>query len=107
MFFLLFKTVETFVIKRRILINGAMQNFLFKSSKEDSPLKATDFGLSDYIKPGTFTLKEVALLSLLCCFSVLHRFTSLHVKVTQHVNIFEICETFFLEGLTNCDHEFL
>lgn len=33
-------------------MNAAMQNFLFKSPKEDSPLKATDFGLSDYIKPG-------------------------------------------------------
>ncbi|KAJ8764480.1 hypothetical protein K2173_006220 [Erythroxylum novogranatense] len=28
------------------------ENFLFKSSKEDSALKATDFGLSDFIKPG-------------------------------------------------------
>lgn len=28
------------------------ENFLFKSQKEDSILKATDFGLSDYIKPG-------------------------------------------------------
>lgn len=28
------------------------ENFLFKSSKEDSPLKATDFGLSDFIRPG-------------------------------------------------------
>ncbi|KAL2333794.1 hypothetical protein Fmac_015007 [Flemingia macrophylla] len=28
------------------------ENFLFKSSKEDSILKATDFGLSDFIKPG-------------------------------------------------------
>ncbi|ONM20508.1 Calcium-dependent protein kinase 28 [Zea mays] len=28
------------------------ENFLFKSKKEDSPLKATDFGLSDFIKPG-------------------------------------------------------
>ncbi|CAM6100741.1 unnamed protein product [Calypogeia fissa] len=28
------------------------ENFLFKSQKEDSMLKATDFGLSDYIKPG-------------------------------------------------------
>ncbi|KAM7520088.1 hypothetical protein LguiB_019050 [Lonicera macranthoides] len=27
-------------------------NFLFKSPKEDSPLKATDFGLSDFIRPG-------------------------------------------------------
>lgn len=28
------------------------ENFLFKSKDTDSPLKATDFGLSDYIKPG-------------------------------------------------------
>ncbi|XP_076955295.1 calcium-dependent protein kinase 28-like [Bidens hawaiensis] len=28
------------------------ENFLFKSRKEDSPLKATDFGLSDFIRPG-------------------------------------------------------
>ncbi|WOL12962.1 calcium-dependent protein kinase 4 [Canna indica] len=28
------------------------ENFLFKSAIEDSPLKATDFGLSDFIKPG-------------------------------------------------------
>ncbi|KAL3723733.1 hypothetical protein ACJRO7_035839 [Eucalyptus globulus] len=28
------------------------ENFLFKSSKEDSPLKAIDFGLSDFINPG-------------------------------------------------------
>ncbi|KAL9393929.1 hypothetical protein Peur_013214 [Populus x canadensis] len=28
------------------------ENFLFKSTKGDSPLKATDFGLSDFIKPG-------------------------------------------------------
>ncbi|KAL8472432.1 hypothetical protein ACS0TY_028962 [Phlomoides rotata] len=28
------------------------ENFLFKSAKEDSPLKATDFGLSDIIRPG-------------------------------------------------------
>ncbi|KAL8152012.1 hypothetical protein V2J09_021820 [Rumex salicifolius] len=28
------------------------ENFLFKSSKTDSSLKATDFGLSDFIKPG-------------------------------------------------------
>ncbi|XP_065855871.1 calcium-dependent protein kinase 28-like [Euphorbia lathyris] len=28
------------------------ENFLFKSNKEDSALKATDFGLSDFIKPG-------------------------------------------------------
>ncbi|KAL8098083.1 hypothetical protein AgCh_031013 [Apium graveolens] len=28
------------------------ENFLFKSPEEDSALKATDFGLSDFIKPG-------------------------------------------------------
>ncbi|KAE9446098.1 hypothetical protein C3L33_22030, partial [Rhododendron williamsianum] len=28
------------------------ENFLFKSPKLDSPLKATDFGLSDFIRPG-------------------------------------------------------
>ncbi|XP_030514533.1 calcium-dependent protein kinase 18-like [Rhodamnia argentea] len=28
------------------------ENFLFKSKKEESSLKATDFGLSDFIKPG-------------------------------------------------------
>ncbi|XP_047072262.1 calcium-dependent protein kinase 18 isoform X2 [Lolium rigidum] len=28
------------------------ENFLFKSSKEGSSLKATDFGLSDFIRPG-------------------------------------------------------
>eukprot|EP00249_Psilotum_nudum_P022482 c28533_g1_i1 orf=588-2150(+) len=28
------------------------ENFLFKSQSEDSSLKATDFGLSDFIKPG-------------------------------------------------------
>ncbi|RAL46520.1 hypothetical protein DM860_004799 [Cuscuta australis] len=28
------------------------ENFLFKSTKQDSPLKATDFGLSDFIRPG-------------------------------------------------------
>ncbi|KAK8710445.1 hypothetical protein V6N13_145768 [Hibiscus sabdariffa] len=28
------------------------ENFLFKSTKEDSLLKATDFGLSDFIRPG-------------------------------------------------------
>ncbi|XP_070024111.1 calcium-dependent protein kinase 28-like isoform X1 [Nicotiana sylvestris] len=30
------------------------ENFLFKSPKEDSPLKATDFGLSDFIRPGSW-----------------------------------------------------
>jgi len=29
-----------------------LQNFLFTSTDENSPLKAIDFGLSDYVKPG-------------------------------------------------------
>ncbi len=29
-----------------------LQNFLFTSKDENSPLKAIDFGLSDYVKPG-------------------------------------------------------
>lgn len=31
-----------------------LQNFLLESKEEDSRLKATDFGLSDYIKPGIY-----------------------------------------------------
>ncbi|ONM20516.1 Calcium-dependent protein kinase 28 [Zea mays] len=34
------------------------ENFLFKSKKEDSPLKATDFGLSDFIKPAHDWVRE-------------------------------------------------
>lgn len=30
-----------------------MQNFLFTTKDESAPLKAIDFGLSDFIKPGT------------------------------------------------------
>lgn len=71
MFFHLFK-IESIGLNGIVLMNGVPQNFLFKSPKEDSPLKATDFGLSDYIKPGTFTLKEAdaffALLLKACCF---------------------------------------
>jgi hypothetical protein len=29
-----------------------LQNFLFSSEDENSTLKAIDFGLSDYVKPG-------------------------------------------------------
>lgn len=45
-------------VAARYHLNGVVhrdmkpKNFLFKSPEEDSPLKATDFGLSDYIKPG-------------------------------------------------------
>lgn len=40
------------------------QNFLFKSTKEDSPLKATDFGLSNFIRPGV----------CICCNYLFHSF---------------------------------
>jgi calcium-dependent protein kinase len=42
------------------------ENFLFKSTKEDSPLKATDFGLSDFIKPGIYFKSFCLCASLLC-----------------------------------------
>jgi len=32
-----------------------LQNFLFTSKEDNAPLKAIDFGLSDYVKPGEFT----------------------------------------------------
>lgn len=44
-----------------LLPSSPLQNFLFKSTEEDSSLKATDFGFSDFIKPG----KCFKLLSLL------------------------------------------
>lgn len=44
--------MELFILPYIKLFPLCMQNFLFKSTKEDSPLKATDFGLSDFIKPG-------------------------------------------------------
>lgn len=34
------------------------ENFLFQSKREDSVLKATDFGLSDFIKPGMCEKKK-------------------------------------------------
>jgi calcium-dependent protein kinase len=45
-------------VAARCHLNGVVhrdmkpENFLFKSPKEESPLKATDFGLSDYIRAG-------------------------------------------------------
>lgn len=36
-----------------------LQNFLFKSPKADSHLKATDFGLSDFIRPGDLMLSDI------------------------------------------------
>jgi calcium-dependent protein kinase len=47
-------------VAARCHLNGVVhrdlkpENFLFKSPAEDSPLKAVDFGLSDYIKPGKY-----------------------------------------------------
>ena len=34
------------------------ENFLFLSADEDSPLKATDFGLSVFFKPGSLIEKD-------------------------------------------------
>lgn len=39
------------------------QNFLFTSKEENSPLKAIDFGLSDFVKPGLSFVMHVVLLS--------------------------------------------
>lgn len=44
------------------------QNFLFTSKEENSELKAIDFGLSDFVKPGIFGV-------LLC---ILPAFQSVH-----------------------------
>ncbi|CAM6050580.1 unnamed protein product [Sphagnum compactum] len=47
-------------VAARCHLNGVVhrdlkpENFLFKSPAEDSPIKAVDFGLSDYIKPGKY-----------------------------------------------------
>lgn len=38
-----------FLAKQNLLVD---QNFLFTSKDEDSLLKAIDFGLSDFVKPG-------------------------------------------------------
>lgn len=35
-----------------------VQNFLFSSKDEDSQLKAIDFGLSDFVKPGWLTVLQ-------------------------------------------------
>lgn len=43
------------------------QNFLFKSTGEDSSLKATDFGLSDFIKPGK-CFNSLSLLKMMICY---------------------------------------
>lgn len=55
---LLFKSLYK-LRERIILISDMTQNFLFKSSSENSPLKGTGFGRSRDLIPGTFTLKMV------------------------------------------------
>lgn len=45
-------------------ISFPLQNFLFVSKDEDSTLKAIDFGLSDYVKPGE-TMPQITLLLIL------------------------------------------
>ncbi|KAJ6682219.1 CALCIUM-DEPENDENT PROTEIN KINASE [Salix koriyanagi] len=48
------------------------ENFLFKSTKDDTPLKATDFGLSDFIKPGeSYSHHGKILLMLICIMSAI------------------------------------
>lgn len=56
--------VQVFVTCHLTLFDAiffCVQNFLFKSPKEDSALKATDFGLSDYIRPGTAIVMPLSL----------------------------------------------
>jgi hypothetical protein len=36
------------------MFTSILQNFLFTSKDESSDLKAIDFGLSDFVKPGWF-----------------------------------------------------
>jgi calcium-dependent protein kinase len=49
---------EMLNVVARCHLNGVVhrdikpENFLFKSQDEDAPLKAVDFGLSDFIRPG-------------------------------------------------------
>jgi len=44
-------------------IGFMLQNFLFTSKDENSTLKAIDFGLSDYVKPGgAYSLLSIFLL---------------------------------------------
>lgn len=52
------------------------ENFLFVDDQEDSPLKAIDFGLSMFVKPGMFLTKNIFVLfcsvfSVLLCFGLL------------------------------------
>lgn len=42
------------------------ENFLFLNKREDSPLKATDFGLSVFFKPGNYLLFKLIYVFLLC-----------------------------------------
>ena len=48
------------------------ENFLFVDDQEDSPLKAIDFGLSMFVKPGMCSLQNIFVLfcSVLLCFTL-------------------------------------
>ena len=48
------------------------ENFLFASTAEDAPLKATDFGLSVFYKPGAYLCNVCAVwFEILCCIMLL------------------------------------
>lgn len=56
--YFLHRTIYSFILSYYIVllliikIGFLPQNFLFSSEDENSTLKAIDFGLSDYVKPG-------------------------------------------------------
>jgi calcium-dependent protein kinase len=51
------------------------ENFLFLNDKEDSPLKATDFGLSVFFKPGECFILTSSLLPYGSCSALLRCLT--------------------------------
>lgn len=54
----------------------SLQNFLFATKDEDSPMKVIDFGLSDFIRPGKYR-------SFLCTLIYF-------LEYTLDINMFEI-----------------
>ncbi|GMP31921.1 hypothetical protein CsSME_00005931 [Camellia sinensis var. sinensis] len=79
------------------------ENFLFKSKKEDSPLKATDFGLSDFIRPGERSI-HFTFLNLMMCVPVSHIFyfwVSFVYKIYSHIlEVFVARQISFLINLS-------
>lgn len=47
------------------------ENFLFGNKKENAPLKAIDFGLSVFFKPGMLSDGPIACFGVVFCFSIL------------------------------------